>query len=66
MLALLGNAAWWMPKRLDQALPHIDVEGSALVRHVEQVEWDEANGPVAVRAEGVMLPLVGRTGRDST
>ena len=55
VLALLGSKAWWMPKRLDRALPHIDVEGSALVRHVEQVEWEETNGAVAVRAEAAEI-----------
>ncbi|MFD7471434.1 MMPL family transporter [Streptomyces sp. NPDC059837] len=29
-LALLGKAAWWMPHRLDQILPKVDVEGEAL------------------------------------
>ena len=51
VLALLGDRAWWMPKRLDTSLPHIDVEGSALVRHVEQVDWEQTHGAVAVRAE---------------
>ncbi len=51
ILALLGRAAWWMPKALDKALPTIDVEGAALVRHVEQVEWEERHGPVVVRGE---------------
>ncbi len=31
-LALLGRAAWWMPRRLDRALPKVDVEGEALNR----------------------------------
>ncbi|MFF4275659.1 hypothetical protein [Streptomyces sp. NPDC001536] len=26
-LALLGDRAWWLPRRLDRALPHLDVEG---------------------------------------
>jgi RND superfamily putative drug exporter len=30
-LALLGKAAWWMPHRLDQILPKVDVEGEALI-----------------------------------
>ena len=55
VLALLGAKAWWMPKRLDKALPHIDVEGSALVRHVEQVAWEETNGAVAIRAEAAAI-----------
>ena len=63
VMALLGNAAWWIPRWLDRLLPVIDVEGQALVRHVAQAEWDEANGPVAVRAEAVHAAVVGRTGR---
>ncbi len=55
VLALLGDKAWWMPKRLDAALPHIDVEGSALVRHVEQVDWDEAHPAIAIRGEGALI-----------
>ncbi|MGW0711417.1 MMPL family transporter [Streptomyces sp. NPDC002643] len=32
VLALLGDKAWWLPKRLDRVLPHVDVEGEALSR----------------------------------
>ncbi len=31
-LALLGKAAWWMPRWLDRVLPRVDVEGEALSR----------------------------------
>ncbi|WP_307129670.1 MMPL family transporter [Streptomyces aurantiacus] len=27
VLALLGDRAWWLPRRLDRLLPHLDVEG---------------------------------------
>ncbi len=30
LLALLGAKAWWMPRRLDRVLPHIDAEGESL------------------------------------
>ncbi|MET8943138.1 MMPL family transporter [Streptomyces sp. NPDC004542] len=30
VLALLGRRAWWLPKRLDRALPDVDVEGEGL------------------------------------
>ncbi|WP_448059749.1 MMPL family transporter [Cellulomonas hominis] len=30
LLSLLGESAWWMPRWLDKALPHIDAEGHAL------------------------------------
>ncbi|MFE6165605.1 MMPL family transporter [Streptomyces sp. NPDC056486] len=32
LFALLGNAAWWMPKWLDRLLPNMDVEGERLSR----------------------------------
>ncbi|MFF3660094.1 MMPL family transporter [Streptomyces olivochromogenes] len=31
VLALLGKAAWWMPRWLDRILPKVDVEGEGLV-----------------------------------
>jgi RND superfamily putative drug exporter len=27
-MALLGRAAWWLPKRIDGLVPHLDVEGA--------------------------------------
>ncbi|MGW7053817.1 MMPL family transporter [Streptomyces sp. NPDC054887] len=30
VLALLGDKAWWLPRRLDRALPNVDVEGEQL------------------------------------
>jgi RND superfamily putative drug exporter len=32
VLVLLGERAWWLPRRLDRLLPRVDVEGEALVR----------------------------------
>ena len=29
-MALLGRAAWWLPRWLDRALPNVDIEGAAL------------------------------------
>ena len=31
VMSLLGDRAWWIPVWLDRVLPHLDVEGSALV-----------------------------------
>jgi RND superfamily putative drug exporter len=31
VMSLLGDRVWWMPAWLDLLLPHLDVEGSALV-----------------------------------
>jgi RND superfamily putative drug exporter len=30
VFALLGKAAWWFPRRLDRALPRLDIEGEGL------------------------------------
>ncbi len=30
VLALLGKSAWWRPRWLDRALPHLDIEGQTL------------------------------------
>ena len=38
VLALMGNAAWKLPKWLDRALPDLDLEGSKLTEANEQRE----------------------------
>ncbi|HWI73798.1 MAG TPA: MMPL family transporter [Baekduia sp.] len=32
VMSLLGERAWWLPRRLDRILPHVDIEGSSLER----------------------------------
>ena len=32
LMHLLGRAAWWLPRRLDRILPHVDIEGASLER----------------------------------
>lgn len=32
VMALLGKAAWWLPKRLDRVVGHLDVEGEGLAK----------------------------------
>lgn len=34
VLALLGKAAWWLPRWLDRALPNVDVEGEQLQKNL--------------------------------
>ena len=31
VMSMLGDKVWWIPVWLDRLLPHLDVEGSALV-----------------------------------
>ena len=35
-MALLGNANWWLPGWLDRLLPHVDVEGDALIADLDE------------------------------
>jgi RND superfamily putative drug exporter len=53
VLVLLGDRAWWLPSWLDRALPHIDAEGEAIVRHVALREREDQVGPLAVRLVSV-------------
>ncbi|MBN9178037.1 MAG: MMPL family transporter [Microbacterium sp.] len=59
IMALLGEKAWWMPRWLDRALPHFDIEGEAVERELALADWPEpgsraplAGEDVAVRVEG--------------
>ena len=59
IMALLGEKAWWMPRWLDRALPHFDIEGEAVERELALADWPEPGSraplvgeDVAVRVEG--------------
>lgn len=47
VMHLLGDAAWWMPARLDRLLPHLDVEGSSLAAQPASQPADPS-GPAGV------------------
>jgi RND superfamily putative drug exporter len=32
LMSLLGERAWWLPRRLDRILPDVDIEGAKLVK----------------------------------
>lgn len=34
VMSVLGEAAWWLPRRLSAVLPNLDVEGDQLKRHL--------------------------------
>ncbi|MEU6200954.1 MMPL family transporter [Streptomyces sp. NPDC047061] len=50
VLALLGRNAWWIPRRLDRALPAMDVEGEALA-HLSTVSGSTGTGAGTEGAE---------------
>ncbi|WP_430592470.1 MMPL family transporter [Humidisolicoccus flavus] len=54
VLQLLGDKAWWMPKWLDRALPHFDVEGESIHKELALRNWPE-DGPYAIATQDLGL-----------
>ncbi|GAA2332608.1 MMPL family transporter [Dactylosporangium salmoneum] len=42
VMALLGRAAWWLPRWLDKAMPNVDVEGEQLRHHLDRTADEPA------------------------
>jgi len=53
VLKVFGRLAWALPKRLDKALPHFDIEGDALHRQIELTSWPSKDSPAAISAAGL-------------
>jgi RND superfamily putative drug exporter len=53
VLALLGSAAWWLPKWIDRRLPSFDVEGEGLAHQVSMADWPAPGDDHVLYAEGV-------------
>jgi putative drug exporter of the RND superfamily len=53
VLALLGQKAWYMPKKLDALLPSFDVEGEGLARAPSLEDWPEPGATDAVATGGL-------------
>jgi RND superfamily putative drug exporter len=46
VLALIGDAAWWLPRWLDRILPNVDVEGSKLLTELSDPAPEDELLPV--------------------
>jgi RND superfamily putative drug exporter len=55
VMALLGERAWWLPARLDRALPSFDVEGEGLARQLDLADWPSPAAPPGIYAESLTL-----------
>ncbi|MGH3349270.1 MAG: MMPL family transporter [Nocardioides sp.] len=55
VLALLGRGAWWLPRWLDRRMPVLDIEGEALVHHLEHADYVASHGEVAIRARRLQV-----------
>ncbi|GAA0504064.1 RND transporter [Saccharopolyspora subtropica] len=62
VLVLLGERAWWMPRKLDRALPSFDIEGESLREELALADWPRPGSDEAVACEGLWLadPDTGR------
>jgi putative drug exporter of the RND superfamily len=55
VLALLGRAAWWLPRWIDRRLPSFDVEGEALTHQLALADWPSPGDTHAVYAEDLAV-----------
>lgn len=55
VLTLLGDRAWWIPKWLDRALPHFDVEGEGIQKELALRDFPAPGADVAIAAQGVRV-----------
>ena len=55
VLALLGRAAWWLPRWIDRRLPSFDVEGEALTHQLALADWPAPGDTHAVYAEELAI-----------
>ncbi|MFT4050616.1 MAG: MMPL family transporter [Microbacterium sp.] len=53
IMTLLGDKAWWMPRWLDRALTHFDIEGEAVERELALAGWPEPHCRAAIVGEAV-------------
>jgi RND superfamily putative drug exporter len=47
-MRLLGDAGWWLPRWLDRALPHLDIEGEHLL---PEERYESGHEPASLDAE---------------
>lgn len=55
VMALFGDRAWKLPKVLDRIIPNLDVEGAALVEHLEAHDAEVAAARLADGAEPIAV-----------
>ena len=61
VMALLGKAAWWMPKWLGRVLPNVDIEGEGLREHKEALGWAHSHGGGQIITAGGLVAGAGMT-----
>lgn len=55
LMTLFGPSAWWIPKTVDTAVPHADVEGEGLRDYLVAREWADSHPGLAVSANYLTL-----------
>ncbi|QYH35656.1 MMPL family transporter [Salinibacterium sp. M195] len=55
LMALFGNAAWWLPAWLSRLLPNVDIEGEQLREHRHELEWAETQPEFSMSSEYLVV-----------
>ena len=55
VMALLGERAWYLPRRLDRILPGFDVEGEGLAHQVALRQWPHPEAGPGIYAQDVRV-----------
>jgi membrane protein YdfJ len=52
VMALMGRSAWWLPRRLDRAMPNLDIEGEGLLEYIKRPKAPPESAGVAAPGAG--------------
>jgi putative drug exporter of the RND superfamily len=55
IMALIGRAAWWMPRWLGRMLPNMDIEGEDLRNHRAAVLWSQGRAGSVISTENLVV-----------
>jgi RND superfamily putative drug exporter len=55
LMALFGPSAWWIPRPVDIAVPHADVEGEGLREYLVARQWADSHPGLAISASYLTL-----------
>lgn len=55
VMHLLGERAWWLPRRLERTLPVFDVEGEAVEREIALASWPDEGARFTIAADDLLV-----------
>ena len=55
LMVLFKKSAWWLPRALDRAVPHADVEGEALQHNLTAQQWASKSAHLALHGDYLVV-----------